>query len=244
MQENFTVSLPWPPLICYDAHKVPGIHFLLIRGSTSGSPMKFREPSEEEVGQIDRFQAEYFSENWRLFDPPLPDGVPERLEDIVRFGRIKRSDVVLDIGTGTGILIPLILKYEPARVFANDLSQKMLETVKERYSLVNTLHGDIRTLTLPDESVDVVFINACYSNIVDKPLSFTNIRRITRSGCRIVISHPMGSSFIHYLQERVSFPLDGFPQDRTTAERLFSPYGFHVAHLVNDNSLYVLVLEG
>jgi SAM-dependent methyltransferase len=206
--------------------------------------MRFREPSEEEVRQIDQFQSEYFSENLHLFDPPLPDGVSERLEDIVRYGRIIRSDVVLDIGAGTGILIPLILKYEPARVVANDLSQKMLEMVKKRYPLVNTLHGDIRSLALPDQSVDVVFINACYSNIVDKPRSFTNIRRITRAGCRIVISHPMGSSFIHFLQERVSFPLDDFPQDRVTAGRLFTPYGFSVAHFVNENRLYVLVLEG
>jgi len=206
--------------------------------------MKFKEPSEEEVKQIDQFQSEYFSENLHLFDPPLPDGVPERLEDIVRSGRIKPFDVVLDIGTGTGILIPLILKYEPARVVANDLSRQMLETVKERYPSVNTLHGDIRDLGLPDQSVDVVFINACYSNIADKPRSFTNIRRITRAGCRVVISHPMGSSFIHFLQERVSFPLDDFPEDRITAGNLFRPYGFSVADFVNENRLYVLVLEG
>jgi len=206
--------------------------------------MKFREPSEEEVQQIDQSQSEYFSKNLHLFDPPLPDGVPERLEEIVRCGRINRSDVVLDIGTGTGILIPLILKYEPAQVFANDLSQKMLETVKERYPSVNSLHGDIRSLALPDQAIDVVFINACYSNIADKPRSFINIRRMTRAGCRIVISHPMGSSFIHFLQERVSFPLDDFPEDRAEAARLFSPYGFNVAHLVNDSRLYVLVLEG
>lgn len=206
--------------------------------------MKFKELTEKEVKRIDQLQSEYFTKFMHLFDPPLPDGVPERLEKIVRSASISVSDVVLDIGTGTGILIPLILRYEPARVYANDLSQEMLVSVKGRHPAVRTLHGDIRDLDLPDSSVDVVFINACYSNIADKHRSFKNIRRITRAGCRVVISHPMGSSFIDFLQEKVPFPLDDFPEDEVTAGSLFGPYGFKVANLVKEDSLYILVLEG
>ena len=206
--------------------------------------MKFKELTEKEVQQIDKLQSEYFTKYMHLFDPPLPDGVPERLEKIVLSAGISGSDRVLDIGTGTGILIPIILKYEPALVYANDLSKKMLESVKARYPDVRTLHGDIRDLKLPQSSIDVVFVNACYPNIADKHRSFVNIRRMTRSGCHIVISHPMGSSFIGLLQEKVPFSLDDFPEDETVAMSLFSPYGFKVSDLVKEDNLYILVLEG
>ena len=206
--------------------------------------MKFKEITENEVQQIDKLQSEYFSKYMRLFDPPLPDGVPERLEKILESAIISGTDVVLDMGTGTGILIPIILKYKPALIYANDLSEKMLKSVKERYPEVRTLHGDIRDLRLPDHTVDVVLINACYPNIVDKHGSFTNIRRFTKTGCRIVISHPMGGAFINFLQEKVPFPLDGFPENKTVAKSLFEPYGFRVSGFVNEDKLYILVLEG
>ena len=205
--------------------------------------MKFKELTEKDVKQIDQLQSEYFTKYMHLFDPPLPDGVPERLEKIVESASISVSDVVLDIGTGTGILIPVILRYTPALVYANDLSKKMLESVKGRHPAVRTLYGDIRDLDLPDNSIDVVFINACYSNIADKHRSFNNIKRITKSGCRIVISHPMGSSFIDFLQEKVPFPLDDFPEDEVAAGELFTPYGFIVSDFVNEKMLYILVLK-
>lgn len=206
--------------------------------------MKFKEITDTEVKQIDKLQSEYFSKYMHLFDPPLPDGVPERLEKIVESASISGTDVVLDMGTGTGILIPIILKYKPALVYANDLSEKMLKSVKERYPDVRSLHGDIRDLRLPDRTVDVVLINACYPNIVDKHGSFTNIRRIAKTGCRVVISHPMGSAFINFLQEKVPFPLDGFPENKTVAKNLFEPYGFKVSGFVNEDKLYILILEG
>jgi len=97
--------------------------------------MKFKEITDNEVKQIDKLQSEYFSKYMHLFDPPLPDGVPERLEKIVESARISGTDVVLDMGTGTGILIPIILKYKPALIYANDLSVKMLKSVKHDYRL-------------------------------------------------------------------------------------------------------------
>ncbi|MDY6952069.1 MAG: class I SAM-dependent methyltransferase, partial [Thermodesulfobacteriota bacterium] len=151
--------------------------------------------TEQEVRRTNELQRDFFSRITHVFDPPLPEGVPERLQRIVASGKVVADDVVLDVGTGTGILIPLIQQYRPETVFACDLSEAMLLRLQEQYPYAKTLLGDVRDLTLPDMSIDVVFVNACYPNIVDKGGSFANIGRMMKKGGRLVISHPMGKAF-------------------------------------------------
>jgi len=204
----------------------------------------FKRLTKTQIREIDKLQSEYFTEFMHLFDPPLPEGVIERLEIIVESANISEKDVVLDVGTGTGILIPLIKEHCPSLIYANDLSRSMLESIKRHHPDVKTIDGDIRDLTLPNRSIDVVFINACYPNIADKHGCFLNIKRMARDGCRVIISHPMGISFIRFLQEKMPFPVDNFPENKTMAKALFAPYGFHVSDFVSEDKLYILVLKG
>ena len=203
----------------------------------------FPKVQRDRVDEIDRLQAAYFSAHKEVFDPPLPEGVLERLERIVSVAEITRRDTVLDVGTGTGILLPLIMGYDPTCIYANDLSKEMLESVKSKFPGVFTLHGDISRLQLHDGSMDVVFINACYPNILDKHTAFLKIGRMTRPGGRVVISHPMGRRFIEILKGKMPFPLDDFPRDTITARDLFDDYGFEVGTMVDEEDLYILVIR-
>lgn len=197
---------------------------------------------EEEVRRLNSLQAAYFSRNVEIFEPPLPEGVPERLGRIVGSAGIDPTDSVLDIGTGTGILIPLIQEYAPARIYANDLSSAMLEFVEAHYPSVITAHGDAADLALGDNSLGVAFINACYSNIIDKHKTFENLRRMLHPGGRLIISHPLGRSFVEVLKEKVPFPLDDFPASEPEAEERFTPYGFRVSLFLDEEALYLLRL--
>jgi SAM-dependent methyltransferase len=201
---------------------------------------EYKEPDEEEVRRINQLQGHFFSKLAHLFDPPLPEGVPERLGKIVGSAGIAEGDVVLDLGTGTGILIPLIQEYGPEKIFACDLSDGMLVRLKGHYAYAETILGDARDLTLPDASIDVVFMNACYPNIIDKGATFANISRMMKPGGRMVISHPMGKSFVQALKEKSPFPLDDFPE-RSKAETLLEPYGFDIRKFVDEPKFYILV---
>jgi ubiquinone/menaquinone biosynthesis C-methylase UbiE len=201
----------------------------------------YETPDEEEVDRINRLQRQLFDELYHLFDPPLPEGVPERLERIVAAAKVDKGDNVLDVGAGTGVLVPLIQKYGPARLFACDLSEAMMRQLKTHYPYVEAIVSDIRELALPDLILDVVFINACYPNIVDKVGAFANLGRMTRPAGRVVISHPLGKAFINSLKEKVPFPLDDFPE-KSEAEALFEPFGFSVKEFVDESELFILVV--
>jgi len=200
---------------------------------------EYKSTEEQEVQRINQIQRDFFKDLVHLFDPPLPDGVPERLETIVASANIVKGDTVLDLGTGTGILVPVIQKYNPLKIIACDLSDAMLARLKEQYAYADTIQADVRDLTLPDKSIDVIFMNACYPNIVDKRAAFANISRMMKKGGRMVISHPMGKSFIDLIRDRAPFPLDDFP-GRTKAGRLLQPFGFEIGEFIDEPSLYIM----
>lgn len=83
--------------------------------------------------------------------------------------------MVLDVGTGVGLLISLIQSFRPARIIACDLAEKMLEWLKQKYPQVDIYHTDVSCLSLEDTSVDVIFLNAMYGNIDDKPKACCNV---------------------------------------------------------------------
>ncbi len=201
--------------------------------------MIFKKPSREEIDRINKLQRQRFNELFLKFEPPLPEKVPERLEKIVASGKIKKKDVVLDVGSGTGILIPIIKKYNPSVIYACDLSENMLGQLKKNYPEVETFRTDIKDFALPDSSADVVFINACYPNIADKTAAFKNIARIIKPGGRMVLSHPLGKGFVEKIRRIAPYPLDDFPE-KEDAENLFRSLGFSIRTFIDDPELYVL----
>ena len=202
----------------------------------------FKTPDEKEIRRRNRLQQKKFDALVHLFDPPLPEGVPERLTRIAAAAQILPGEVVLDVGTGTGILVPEIQKYRPGCVYACDLSEMMLAQLHINYSGVESIQADVRDLALPDTSIDVVFINACYPNIVDKAGAFSNLSRMLKPGGRLIISHPLGKQFVLTLQKSSPFALDELPR-KFEAEQLFAPYGFKVKTFVDEPELYILKLS-
>ncbi|MEJ2656322.1 MAG: class I SAM-dependent methyltransferase [Desulfobacterales bacterium] len=200
----------------------------------------FKTVSEEEVRRINRLQQNSFDRMYKLFEPPLPEGVPERLEKIVAYGKITKGDSVLDVGSGTGILIPIIKKYGPGCIHACDLSEEMLKQLRKNYPDVKTIMADVRDLNLPEDSIDAAFLNACYPNIVDKEGTFSNLGRMIKAKGRVIISHPLGKSFILSLKESVPFPLDKFPEE-SEARALLRPFGFEIETFIDEPELYILV---
>jgi phosphatidylethanolamine/phosphatidyl-N-methylethanolamine N-methyltransferase len=120
------------------------------------------------------------------FGPTLHPG---RLQAIDRMG-IRAGDEVLEVGVGTGINLSLYPR--GCTVTGVDLSSGMLEKARERIvkkGLRNSrvLEMDAAKMQFEDESFDIVYAPYLISVVPDPVVVAREMRRVCRTGGRIVI---------------------------------------------------------
>jgi SAM-dependent methyltransferase len=194
----------------------------------------------ERALQIAEDQRRRFNELVDVFDVPQPPEVMGRLEEVVAAARLSPGEIVLDVGTGTGVLIPLIQKCHPSAILACDLAEKMLERVTQNHPAVRAYRADIALLPLPPESVDVIFMNAMYGNIADKPRACQNAARMLRPRGRLVVSHPEGRAFVDQLRDATGLFVESLPE-RQEFETILKPLGLEVTTYRDEPKLYLMV---
>jgi ubiquinone/menaquinone biosynthesis C-methylase UbiE len=194
----------------------------------------------EKAKRIADHQRQRFNELVDVFDQPQSPEVMARLQEIVSSAGLRPGEVVLDVGTGVGVLIPLIQAYQPAAVLACDVAEKMLQRVQDKYAGVRTYHADIASLDSVSASLDAIFMNGMYGNIADKPAACRNAARMLRSGGRLVVSHPEGRAFVDQLRASSDLFIEAFPT-REEFEALLEPLGFEVITYRDEPKLYLMV---
>jgi ubiquinone/menaquinone biosynthesis C-methylase UbiE/intracellular sulfur oxidation DsrE/DsrF family protein len=117
-----------------------------------------------------------------------------RREAILKAIKLKPTDVVADIGAGTGLFTRLFATNlgPEGRVIAVDIAQKFLEhievTCRERdIRNVETLLCKDDSTELPPESVDVAYICDTYHHFEFPIKTMTSLRKAMKPGGRVIV---------------------------------------------------------
>jgi SAM-dependent methyltransferase len=105
---------------------------------------------------------------------------------------IRRGDVVLDIGSGSGTdaLIAARLVGPGGCVLGLDITEAMRDKLRSIVAAagvtnVKVLAGNVEAIPLPDASVDVVTTNGVINLVPDKTRAIREIARVLRGGGRL-----------------------------------------------------------
>ena len=158
---------------------------------------------------------------------------------------------VLDIGTGTGGLLPAIADCAPERVMAIDLSLAMLQKVRSNHprfvgeGQVALVQTDALYLPAAAGSFSAVYCHGVFPHFPDFRAALRELWRVLLPGGRLVISHAIGRqrvNAIHACHGAAILRRDLLPP-ALEIESLLLECGWNVLECEDEQDLYLLLAE-
>lgn len=132
---------------------------------------------------------------------------PEKLQFLMGLAKIGAGASVLDVGCGTGVLLPYIRRAvgESGTVTGIDYSRQMLDKAKEKFSDLpglSLIEGDVLKYELPEQAYDAVVCLNFYPHISSRSRDFVKkMRRALKDGGSLIIMHDMGRRQVNRIQD-------------------------------------------
>jgi SAM-dependent methyltransferase len=99
---------------------------------------------------------------------------------------------VLELGTGTGALIPCLQEWAPgARLVSVDLAGEMLRRARQRCPDVALVQADAHRPPFAASWFDLVVCHNCFPHLADKPAALQALVRLLRPGGHLLILHDL-----------------------------------------------------
>jgi len=166
------------------------------------------------------------------------------LSRLVPTFNLKRGQRVLDVGTGTGILIPFLLKAvgPSGHVTAVDYAEKMVEICNAKYagiSNVNIAVQRVENLDYPSDSFDAVTCFGLFPHLENKEAALAQLNRVLKPGGKLIIAHALSSKDIKIHHHNASAVAQDTLPNETEMKRLLKLAGFSGIHIIDKPRCYV-----
>lgn len=106
---------------------------------------------------------------------------------------INKESKILDVGTGTGIMIPFLIRLvgDQGEITAIDFSEKMIEMAQSKYKYDNVhfVCDDVFEAVLPNEYFDYAICYSVFPHFSDKKLAIKVISDYIKDSGKLVIFH-------------------------------------------------------
>ena len=150
---------------------------------------------------------EYFNQLAGKWDVMTAAETRSRLPRMIDDLAIKPGDTILDVGSGTGILLSLLhhAAGDGGRIVSLDIAEEMLKQAKHNGhdKNINYIHADVAAIPLASETFDLVICYSCFPHFRDKPRALVEMTRVLRNSGRLAILHTASRHEINSLHKSI-----------------------------------------
>jgi 2-polyprenyl-3-methyl-5-hydroxy-6-metoxy-1,4-benzoquinol methylase len=146
--------------------------------------------------------------DWDSF--PQPDDAAAKRAQFVALATEGRSSRILDVGCGTGILVPDILRQCPSSTIVElDFAAEMIARNRAKHNQPNVqcLCSSIEEAPLNPESFDTILCFSVVPHLDSLDASFCKLIQLLKPGGRLSVGHLMGSAELNAFHSGVEGPV-------------------------------------
>jgi ubiquinone/menaquinone biosynthesis C-methylase UbiE len=173
---------------------------------------------------------DFFNARAATWDEKVAEKDVSRLETILTRMKITPGDAVLDVGTGTGVFVPFLLKKigNKGRLVCLDFAEGMLDVARRKNfnGNVEFICANIENSGLPDSSFDAVVCYSVFPHFEDKARALREICRVLQPGGRIFIAHTSSRQEINDIHRGLPEVCGHVFPENEEMQRLLSEAGF------------------
>ena len=130
-----------------------------------------------------------------------------QIEEVIEWLGLAKDDSVLDVGTGTGILLPFLRKAVGPRgkLIAIDFSFKMLEKAKMREFPGNKIliSASVESIPFQSDQFDRIVCFSAFPHFPNKARALLEMVRVLKSRGRLLIAHLHSIEEINQFHQQV-----------------------------------------
>lgn len=181
---------------------------------------------DQETGEYDRYEKEF-----QILFSLVP---------------IKDGDHVLDVGCGSGVLVPYILEWisDNGMLYELDYAEKMIEVNKRLHNdiRIRFLISDIVGAPLESGTCDLVICFSCFPHFQEKEQAMIAMARMLKKGGWLAVAHFDSSEELNNHHRKASGPVmhDKLP-DEKTMKRLFENSGLKTEKFIDESGFYLIL---
>jgi ubiquinone/menaquinone biosynthesis C-methylase UbiE len=163
---------------------------------------------------------------------------------VPKFG-LETGQNVLDVGAGTGVIVPFLLEAvgPNGRVVAVDFAEKMAEKCRAKYGNLTNFAVSVQQvekLDFPSENFGAAVCFGVFPHLTDKEEALRQINRVLKPKGKLIIAHSLSSEEIEAHHHRFDSIIahDVLP-DRASMKRKLRNMGFTQIHIIDKPGCYL-----
>jgi demethylmenaquinone methyltransferase/2-methoxy-6-polyprenyl-1,4-benzoquinol methylase len=187
---------------------------------------------------------EYFNQRAKDWDTVCIHDL-KKVKYIIDLVDIKPSDKVLDVGTGTGVLIPHIVQcFNDGHVIGVDVSENMLEIAKKKVSSKNVqfYHGDVLEIDW-NTTFDIIICYSMFPHFKEhKMKAIKHLSQLLNKDGKLCIAHSQSRNEINQLHLKAGEEVknDRLPE-MSILENAFNANYLEPIKVLDNESYFVII---